>query len=158
MSNQDESSLFTTALLQLLEETFESVYGIYLDRNTSIFETLATLSAKEASQTTSSSCATIAAYVAHMTYYINILLQLIDGEQPQADWGHIWQTISTVTDQEWQTSQADLRTAYERIKAVAGETEWQDSRQMAGAMGIVAHNAYHLGEIRQMLCVIKQGG
>ena len=150
----DLNAKVNQAVVMLLEETFETIRGIYLDKETSIFETLATISAQEASQP-NERCATIAAHVAHMTYYIDILLQLINGEQPQADWGHIWQTVSSVNDDEWQSSQQALRDSYQKIRKIASEMQWADERQLAGAMGIIAHNAYHLGEIRQMLCKIK---
>lgn len=155
MADTDLDAAFTTALLQALEETFEQVHGIYLDRNTSIFETLATLSAAEASQATSASCATIAAHVAHMTYYIDILIKFINGERPETDWGHIWQTVSAVNAEEWTASQQALRAAYDRVRAIAAEFQWQNDDQIGGALGVLAHNAYHLGEIRQMLCIIK---
>ncbi|MEL6404583.1 MAG: hypothetical protein AAFN11_04180 [Chloroflexota bacterium] len=156
MTQPSTQEMFTSALLQSLEETFENVKGIYLDKETSIFETLATVSASEASQPVSSDCATIAAHVAHMTYYIEILLKLIDGEQPKADWQAIWNTVGAVTDDEWQASQDALKSAYQQIRSVASETEWQNDRQMAGAMGILMHNAYHLGEIRHALCTIRK--
>ncbi len=155
MADSDLNAAFTSALLLALEETFEQVRGIYLDRNTSIFETLATLSAAEASQATSASCATIAAHVAHMTYYIDILIKFILGERPETDWGHIWQTVSAVTPEEWTASQQALRAAYDRVRAIAAEFQWQNDDQIGGALGVLAHNAYHLGEIRQMLCIIK---
>ena len=41
---------FTNTLMQYMEETFESKHhGIFLDRGTSLFETLETISAREAS-------------------------------------------------------------------------------------------------------------
>lgn len=155
MADKQLNDLLTTALLQALEETFEQVHGIYLDKETSIFETLATISAAEASRPTSGSCATIAAHVAHMTYYIEILLKVIDGEKPETDWDHIWNTVHTVTPEEWTASQNALRDAYQQVRSVAADTTWQDERQIGGALGLVAHNAYHLGEIRQMLCIVK---
>jgi hypothetical protein len=42
--------LFKKALLECLEETFEHVNGIYLDKNTSMFETLDRVSAEDASR------------------------------------------------------------------------------------------------------------
>jgi hypothetical protein len=75
-------TLFTEAFLTSLEKTFEQVHGIYLDKGTSIFETLATLSADEASQPVGAQCASIAAHVAHMTFYIETLLRFIQGERP----------------------------------------------------------------------------
>jgi hypothetical protein len=49
MSENSLNSHFKAAMLVALEETFENVHGIYLDGATSLFETLATISAEEAS-------------------------------------------------------------------------------------------------------------
>lgn len=155
MSQPDLNTAFTSAFLLALEETFERVHGIYLDKTTSVFETLAMISAAEASRTTGSSCATIAAHVAHMTYYTDILIKFINEEAPKPDWEHIWQTVSTVTPEEWAASQQAMRDAYTRIRGIATNMTWQNDQQMGGALGLLAHNAYHLGEIRQMLCTVK---
>jgi hypothetical protein len=152
---KDLNSAFTAALLMGLEETFEKVHGIYLDKTTSIFETLATISAEEASQAPAGGCATIAAHVAHMTYYMEILVRFIHGERPETDWQHIWQTVSSVTPAEWAASQHSLREVYMQIRGIATNMTWEDENQIGGALGLLAHNAYHLGEIRQMLCGIK---
>jgi len=40
---------FATSLHQLMGETFEDPIGIYLDKDTSLFQTLETVSAQEAS-------------------------------------------------------------------------------------------------------------
>ena len=45
MSTQIQTDHFTTALYALLDETFDNVHGYFLDRGTSMFETLATISA-----------------------------------------------------------------------------------------------------------------
>lgn len=55
----------------------------------------------------------------------------------------------------WAASQQSLRDTYVRMRSVAANMVWQNDQQIAGAMGMIAHNAYHLGEIRQMLCRIK---
>lgn len=44
-----ESEHFTQALLELLDEAFDNVQGYFLDKGTSMFETLATVTAAEAS-------------------------------------------------------------------------------------------------------------
>lgn len=46
MSTSIESAQFTGALYMLLDETFDNVQGIFLDKGTSMFETLATISAE----------------------------------------------------------------------------------------------------------------
>ncbi len=58
-----QSEHFVKALLILLEESFTHVYGIYLDKGNSLFETLAGISAEEASIAVGGKCATLAAQV-----------------------------------------------------------------------------------------------
>jgi uncharacterized damage-inducible protein DinB len=142
-------------VLVSLEETFESVKGIYLDRGTSIFETLATISAEEASIPSASSCASIAAHVEHMTYYMDIILQFAQGERPETNWKYIWNTVEAVTPAEWTASQKKLRESYHRVQELANNSDWDNEDVIQGAVGMLMHNAYHLGEIRQMLCHIK---
>jgi hypothetical protein len=44
-----QSEHFTKVLFALLDETFDTIHGFYLDRNASMFETLAIITADEAS-------------------------------------------------------------------------------------------------------------
>jgi hypothetical protein len=155
MTEKKQVDQFTAVVLMMLEETFESVRGIYLDRGTSVFETLATISAEEASRPVSANCASIAAHVEHMRFYIETTIRFIKGERPQVDWSEIWRTVSNVTPEEWEASQSRLREAYESIRTLAKNFTWEEEDQMGGALGLLMHNAYHLGEIRQALCTIK---
>lgn len=145
----------TQAVLLALEESFEDVQGMYLDRGTSIFETLATISAEEASRPVSANCASIAAHVAHMRFYMEMTLRFIRGERERVDWGEIWRTVREVTPEEWAASQQRLRETYQQIREVAHTTTWEGENEIGGALALLMHNAYHLGEIRQALCTIK---
>ena len=156
MSDNSVSQYLTEALLIVLDETFENVKGIYLDKGTSLFETLATISAEEASIPVSASCASVAAHVEHMRFHIDTLMRLLQGEQPEVDWSEIWRTVREVNSEEWQASQQNLRRTYENLKTFVADIDtWNNSREIAGALGLIAHNAYHLGEIRQALCTLK---
>jgi len=66
MSNVIDQERFTKEFFDILEETFESHHGIYLDRNTALFETLETINDTEASRSVGGKCATLAAQVAHV--------------------------------------------------------------------------------------------
>ena len=100
----------------LLVETFENVQGAYLDKGTSLFETLDQISAAGASQPMGD-CATIAAHVAHVTYYLRVLEDRMFGRDlSYVNWDEIWRTVSGVTEAEWEAMIADLRRTYERIK------------------------------------------
>lgn len=152
-----EAELFGSVLLALLDETFEQVQGFYLDRGTSLFETLAGISAEKASVPVGGQCATLAAQVAHITFYLEVLERVIREKSfGRADWGDVWRTVSSVTPVEWETSKRKLRTAYDRVRRQVQEPRgWSSEQELGGALGVLAHTAYHLGEIRQALCTLK---
>ncbi len=139
-----------------LQETFEQVNGVYLDKGTSLLETLAGVTAAQASQQPSPRCATLAGHVFHLVVYLDVIEQFMMGTlTEEVDWEATWR-VTTVDEVAWDELQGSVRTAYERLRAtIAGFDTW-DERQLGGAMGIIAHTAYHLGEIRQMLCHLEQ--
>jgi hypothetical protein len=157
MSSQIQTEHFKAALYTLLDETFDNVHGIFLDKGTSMFETLATISADEASVPVGGRCATLAAQVKHTAFYLDLLEKNVRTQQFEpADWGKIWREVTAVTPAEWQASQQALRESYDRIKALVADTnDWPSDREIAGAIATIVHTVYHLGEIRQALCTIR---
>lgn len=158
MSAEIQSAHFVRALHLLLEETFDSVFGIYLDKGTSLYETLATVSAEEASIPVGGKCATLAAQVKHVAFYLDVVVDTVrNPNRPPADWGAVWRTTTAVTPEEWEQIKTELRGSYNRVKKLIDETPaWSSERQIGQAMGVVVHTAYHLGEIRQALCTLKR--
>lgn len=155
MTNQIATADFRAGLLVVLDETFEQVHGIFLDPDTSLFETLATISAAEASRPVGAGCANLAAQVNHTRFYLDTIMQMGRGEiSGKVDWTASWQ-VGAVSHHDWQELIERLRGAYEETKAFASSFEQWNEDFIGGAFGIVAHCAYHLGEIRQALCVIK---
>ena len=156
MSNQVALERFTEALFALLEETFEHVHGIYLDRGTSLLETLDTITAEEASRPVSARCASIAGQVEHVRFYLQVLQDYIESKPVgKIDWQASWY-LKTVTPDEWAALQERLKAAYQGVLAVLrGIDAWEGENEIGGALAIATHTAYHLGEIRQALCVIK---
>ncbi len=157
MGNTIPAEHFAAALYSLLDETFDNVHGYFLDRGTSLFETLATISAAEASVPVGGKCATLAAQVKHITFYLDVLEKAVRTQQfERQDWGKIWRETRAVTPEEWETLKADLRASYDRIKALIADTPaWAGEQQIGGAIAVIVHTAYHLGEIRQALCTLK---
>ena len=157
MPDTISAALVTSLIFDGFKETFEETQGIYLDKGTTLFETLATISAEEASRPLSASCATLAAQVEHVRFYMEVLERHMLGENVSgADWGAVWRTVSAVTPDEWEASKARLRTTYERIVGEMREiTDWNSDNAIGGPLGIIIHTAYHLGEIRQALCTLK---
>ena len=81
--------------------------AIYLDKGTSLFETLATISAEEASVPVGGKCATLAAQVKHVAFYLDVLERSVRTQQyERQDWGKIWRETSAVTAEEWDDAQS----------------------------------------------------
>lgn len=148
---------FNKALLLMLDETFDNVHGFYLDKGTSLFETLAGISAAEASIPVGGKCATLAAQVKHISFYLDVLEDNVRQQRfKKVDWDEIWRTVSTVTPAEWETIKAELRQSHNRIlKLLEDQTEWPSEVEIGGAIAMIVHTAYHLGEIRQALCTLQ---
>ncbi len=157
MTQQAILDRLTTDLYSLLDETFRDVHGHYLDQHTSLFETLATVSAEEASQPVGGRCATLAAQVNHIRVYVEVLERSMRGEEVgQTDWAASWR-VAGVDDEEWASLKQRLDAAYQRLLAtMQGLTTWDGEDEIGGPLAILAHTAYHLGEIRQALCTIKR--
>jgi hypothetical protein len=155
--NMTDSQDFASNLFLLMEETFEAKHhGIYLDRGTSLFETLETVSAQEASIPVGGKCASLAAQVAHVIFYIESFERYaLHNDTSPRDWGEIWRTVERVTPAEWEEYKHKLKDAYQRMDTLFRENKMWNEDTIGGALSIVVHTAYHLGEIRQALCTLK---
>src|SRR5215210_417008 len=97
MSTQIQTEHFTKALYTLLDETFDNVQGYFLDKGTSMFETLATISAEEASVPVGGKCATLAAQIKHVAFYLDVLERSVRTQQfERQDWSKIWRETRAV--------------------------------------------------------------
>jgi hypothetical protein len=151
------SELFVQNVLALLGETFEKVEGIYLDGGTSLLETMASLSAVEASRPIFESGTTVAAHVTHARFYIGILRDYMDGKRhDKVDWKGSW-SCQSVTDSEWDILRNQLAEDYRQLVAhLKGVDDWNNDRRLGGVLAIVTHTAYHLGAIRQIAKAVKK--
>lgn len=147
--------VFRSNVLAVLDECFVKVQGAFLDSGNSMFETLATISAEEASRPVGGGCASIAAQVNHTRFYLDVALQYAKNEaNGPFDWDGSWQ-VGPVDDQAWHEQVQSLRAVYETVRSfIEGSEAWADDA-VGGTIAMIAHCAYHLGEIRQALCVIK---
>jgi len=147
---------FLNNLFSLLDETFDNTHGHYLDKDTSLFRTLETVSAQEASIPVGGKCASLAAQVAHVTFYMEVLERYVYyNDTSRADWGEIWRTVEKATPEEWDTLKHKLKDTYLRIEKMFHDNPVWNEDTIGGALAIVVHTAYHLGEIRQALCTLK---
>ena len=102
-------------------------------------------------------CASLAAQVKHVTFYLEVTEQYMTGNPPKdVDWGEIWRTVEKVTPAEWNAFRAELQATYARVLDQCKRAEsWDNDDLLGGALAIAVHTAYHLGEIRQALCTLR---
>ena len=157
MEKTISQELFVTQINNHLDETFEHPMGIYLDRNASLFETLNEISAAEASIPISVHCASLSAQVKHVTFYLNVMERyMFTQDDFQVDWGEVWRSTREVTPEEWDELRSELKQAYKHLRErIAAVEDWNEERALGGVIALIAHSAYHLGEIRQATCVLK---
>jgi hypothetical protein len=158
LSSKIDQQYIVQDLLDVLDETFVTHHGIFLDKGTSLFETLETITAAEASIPVGGRCATLAAQVAHVNFYLEVLeAYILNKDIGKVDWGDIWRRVNKVSLEEWKAYKDQLKETYQRIVSMLQNLQdWNDERPIGGALAIAVHTAYHLGEIRQAMCIVKQ--
>ena len=115
-----------------------------------LLRSLDKLSATEASALTPTG-SSIAAHADHLRYGLSLMNRWSAGENPfgTADWSTSWKQ-TTVSDDEWATRRAELRTEGTRwLEALRTPRDVQPI-ELNGIVGSIAHFAYHLGAIRQI--------
>jgi hypothetical protein len=144
--------LFVEAAAYLLRETFEGAPeggpSAYLDRGVGFFSTLGGIDAAGASRDLKGT--TIAAQTEHAKFYLDRLCEFLNDRTERVNWEDSW-LIETVNDEEWSALRESVKHAYANaLRCLAEAREWTDMKT-GMAMGLIAHSAYHLGAIRQMI-------
>lgn len=140
----------------LLNETFEGTEGnaswfTESKPGSGLFGTLEQLTAEEASIPVEG--VTIAAHTDHTRYHVWANNQSLAGEEQNFDWNKSWE-IGAVTKDEWEQILTQLHHEYLKLtEHVNGEE--LTAEKANNLLGALAHAAYHLGAIRQMVKVVK---
>jgi hypothetical protein len=149
---------FTANLFTLLKETFEGppprTASAYLDQGGGLFQTVENISAEEASRAVREGGPTIAAHCAHAKFYVSVLRKYVQGSSESVDWGQSW-LVQTVGPAEWEALKEELRDAYRVVTEELRSLDGWGERSVGGAMAIVAHTAYHLGAVRQLMRMLR---
>lgn len=150
---------FTTTLFTLLDETFACPPrpdgNAYLDRQTGWVDTLAGVSAEQASRPVAPGATTVAAQVEHARFYLEVIESFMLGRGQKVDWRDSWSVREVATPEAWDDLKRRFLDAQERVTALLRTTERWDEDRIGDALSILIHSAYHLGAVRQMLRVVR---
>ena len=149
--NSIAKDAFLKSILYLFRETFEGspeTGSAYLDKGVGVLNSLDQLSAAEVSREFGST--TIAAHSEHAKFYLDRLCEFMKGRTEKVNWEDSW-LIETVNETEWNYLRVAVRKSYENTLLTFAEIEDWNEDTLGEAIGIVAHTAYHLGAIRQMM-------
>lgn len=126
------------------------------DKGSGLLGTLGRLSPAEASMP-SPGGASVAAHAGHVAYALSLANRALRGESvhASADWKSSW-SRRTVDEAGWNALLAELRTEYTALlAAIDAGLPWIDPMNMTGIFGQLAHGAWHLGAIRQLLGLVS---
>lgn len=147
-----------SSIFQLLQESFEgppsNEPSAFLEKRTGLFQTLDEISSELASAQTRPGGSTIAAHSEHLRFYVDVHYELMRGSTARIDWSESWR-IQRVNTPEWNQLRLELRQIYSNVTEYLRAIETWSADVISLAMSIVAHTAYHLGAIRQLLLVAR---
>lgn len=113
---------------------------------------LTALSAEQASARPIPTRASPAALANHIRYHLDLLNRAIGGENAfaTADWPGSWR-VRIGSEDEWRALLSELRAQADCwLAALEVDREW-DNISLTGTLASVAHIAYHLGALRQVV-------
>ena len=145
------------AVRTLLKETYDgpkenASWYTEAKPGSGLFGTLEKISAEDASIPINGT--TIAAQTDHTRYYLWVANSYLNGEEPSKDWGASWK-ITNVDKIIWAQFTDELQQEYTTLLKKIDSLDSLDEQTSNGLLGALAHSAYHLGSIRQMIKSIK---
>jgi hypothetical protein len=119
-----------------------------------LFGTLASVSADEASRPPAPGRSTIAGHAAHLRFSLEVARRFLSGDRGPFEWEQSWATRG-VDEAAWAELRAGLRQEYDAFLLALDEVGELDWLLLSGTLGGLAHVAYHLGAIRQMMLELR---
>ena len=101
----------------------------------------------------------IAGHTAHLHFALALTARRLRGEDPPADWSKSFD-LADASPRGWEALKRDLRSAYDGVLAILQESRGKQVREippinLVGLAATIAHNAYHLGAMRQIVQVVR---
>lgn len=152
------------ALIQQFRETMEGDVGTSWITDgkvdSGVLGLIATISPEQAFAAPAAGHRSIAEHVEHIRFALALTDERLQGLDPQADWGSSFD-IADRTAAGWTNQQRELRETYDKV--LARFSQWKSTPaqdwtpiNLAGLTAMTAHNAYHLGSIRQIAIAVRQ--
>lgn len=152
-------SAITKACNVMINEAFagppdpNSTWFIDNEPDSGILGNISKLSAAEASQSvdgSGKSGSTIASNVEHLRWSMAFFNAELRGEPYSHNWSESWQWNST-DEAAWNRLRSDLRAEFEKARSAVQEIQDLPEPLLLSLLATVAHCAFHLGLIRQMI-------
>jgi hypothetical protein len=152
-------------LIDQFRETFEGevtkgmVWITDGPADSAVFGVLDSLSPEEALAAPAPGVKSVAQHAAHLRFALDLTTQRLRGANPPADWAASF-TLTDASEAGWDALKRDLRRAYDAVIAVlqamrGNAVQDVEPIKLCGLAAMTAHNAYHLGAIRQLARVVR---
>jgi hypothetical protein len=117
---------------------------------------LASADADSASREPGHGVQTLASHAQHTAYYVSLLNAIARGEEKRPDWEASWGRPQ-VDESEWNAIREDLEREARTLLAwvQSGAAQPENDLHATYLWAQVAHAAFHLGSIRQILWLIR---
>lgn len=127
----------------------EWTWVVSVEPSSGVLGTLAKFSAEQASAATRGR-KSAAAHASHLRFALELATRRVKGENPDADWDASWQP-AVVDAEKWRQLQQQIRDASAALRRAIEDGQSWDALTFQGIVATVAHTAYHLGALRQLL-------
>lgn len=144
-----------TSFREAFEVPADAPYTLFADKGAGLLQVLDGVSAADASRPVGAN--TVAGQAAHAVIGLKAAAGWIGTKSTDGiDWSNPY-PATAVDEAGWAKLRAELRAAYAACGKVIGEKGAAGADELAGSIGATAHAAYHLGQVRKMLAVLKAG-
>ena len=97
----------------------------------------------------------IAAHVHHVGWGLDATAAWIRGDRKARDWKESWK-ITSVNEEAWTRLVGELRRQYDHLRQTIQSHALDGEEAFGGALGALAHLAYHLGAVRQKIALLHR--
>jgi DinB family protein len=119
-----------------------------------LFATLDALPADEASRAPGAGRTSVAAHAGHLRVSLEVSRRWVAGERGPFDWERSW-AVREVDEAAWAELRAGIRQEYAAFRLALDEAKELDFLTLGGILGSMAHAAYHLGAVKQMVLELR---